>query len=146
MGKDSVKYYNSYGYYQEFQTIQLDEVAEISGTIRSEEFENTNISLSGKLLIHLYLAENIGIVTTQEHVELSMKGTISDENGSVRINISITVDDELNLDSFFSPTPVIAHSLKKRRSEVFQRIQGKLPLNMGNIVQQVMGLVKQAVL
>ena len=127
-------------YEQTFYAIQLDEVAEISATIKiqSGDLGDMDMELSGKILVHLYLAEDVGIVKTKEHVEFLMKGTISDSHGSVNIDISINVDDELMLD----PTIPPAYTPKVKPKILSNKFPEKIPVDLENIIQQAIELIK----
>ena len=134
VGMDTVAYYIN-GYYEEIQAMQLDEVAEFSGTLKSEEFGDTEFKMSGKVLVHFYLVEDIGIVAQLQHIEISMNGKISDSGGTITINIDMDIDTDLSLSSY---SGTMAKSTADHKNSLFKK---NMPVDIEHLVHKAARLV-----
>ncbi|MBN2010814.1 hypothetical protein JW960_15815 [candidate division KSB1 bacterium] len=132
IGTDSVTFYNrTLGTWVTQEAVQVDEIAEFNGKIKLEEYGNTDMSLSGKVLVHLYLVENLGIVASVDHYEIDITGKITDTGTSLKLTISLAVDDELLL-SYYDV------NMAKPRPTLFSK---QLLPPVQNILEQATNLV-----
>jgi len=127
------------GRLQQFQAMQVDEVAEFTGTMQSMDFGSTAMDISGKILLHLFLVKDIGIIVNQQYLEMAMDGKISDSNGTININMDFWVDADLSLSSYNDMVSTRQSSHNIPAPKLFKT---DFPFNVQRIYQNVNRIVE----